>query len=255
MTDSGAMIDAGGHQLHYVRLGGSEGTPVIFLHEGLGSVELWRGFPADVAAGARQPGIVYSRHGNGWSEPLTEPRRPEYMHREGLETLPDVVDAHVDRPPILVGHSDGASIALIYAGAGHPVAGLVLIAPHVVVEEEGLDSIRAIRDSFATSDLGERMAKYHSDPEGTFFGWADIWLDPEFRSWNIEEYLSEVRGPTLVIQGTDDEYGTIRQVEIIEEGIEGPVDRLIVDDAGHSPHLTHPAMVTGTVIDFIAGLD
>jgi pimeloyl-ACP methyl ester carboxylesterase len=99
------------------------------------------------------------------------------------------------------------------------------------------------------------MAKYHSDPEGTFFGWADIWLDPEFRSWNIEEYLSEVRGPTLVIQGTDDEYGTIRQVEIIEEGIERPVDRLIVDDAGHSPHLTHPAMVTGTVIDFIAGLD
>jgi pimeloyl-ACP methyl ester carboxylesterase len=231
-----------------------DGPPMVFLHEGLGSVELWRDFPLEVAAGARRPGIVYSRRGNGWSPPLDAPRRPDYMHREALDTLPELIDRLVGRPPILVGHSDGASIALIYAGGGHPVAGLVLIAPHVFVEDEGLASIRTFRDRFPESDLGEKMAKYHSEPETTFYGWADVWLSPDFRTWNIEEFVRNVHCPTLVVQGTDDEYGTMRQVLTIEKLLSGDSRRLIVEGAGHSPHLSHPELVEGTVIDFVAGL-
>lgn len=256
MSDPRLTISAGDYHLHYALVGERfQGTPLVFLHEGLGSVELWRAFPEDVATGARRPGVVYSRHGNGWSPALDVPRQPDYMHHEALATLPQLVAELVDGPPILIGHSDGASIALIYAGAGHPVAGLVLIAPHVFVEDEGLASIRSIRARLDDSGLRSRMARYHTDPGATFFGWADVWLDPRFRSWNIEDYTGEVRCPTLVVQGTEDEYGTMRQVEAIVRSAKGPVDRLIVDGAGHSPHLTHPDLVTGTVIDFVAGLD
>lgn len=259
MTESSVdqAVFAAGHELPYVRLGEEfiEGAPLVFLHEGLGSIELWRSFPADVVAGARHPGLVYSRHGHGWSPPLDAPRELDYMHREALDTLPDLIDALLGRPPILVGHSDGASIALIHAGAGHSVKGLVLIAPHVFAEEEGLESIRAIRNRFGESDMGEKMAKYHTDPDATFFSWADVWLSPEFRSWNIEEYLPGVRCPTLVVQGDGDEYGTMRQLDAIDEGLQIPARRMIVEGAGHSPHLSHPELVTGTVVDFIAGLD
>jgi pimeloyl-ACP methyl ester carboxylesterase len=256
MTETRATVLAGGQELPYVRLGHRfDGTPLIFLHEGLGSIELWRGFPAGVVAGARRPGLAYSRHGNGWAPPLAGPRLPDYMHKEALEALPDLIEALVGEPPILVGHSDGASIALIYAGSGHPVAGLVLIAPHVFVEEEGLEAIRAIRQRFPETDLPERMAKYHADPSATFYGWADVWLSPEFRSWNIEEFLSGVRSPTLVVQGDQDEYGTMEQLDAIDEGLPTAALRLIVDGAGHSPHLTHTELVTGTVVDFMAGLD
>lgn len=255
MTEALPTVLAAGHELPYVRLGEEfQGTPLVFLHEGLGSIELWRGFPADVVSGARRPGLVYSRHGNGWSSPLTSPREPDYMQREALETLPQVVAELLDEPPILIGHSDGASIAIVYAGAGHPVTGLVLIAPHVLVEDEGLESIGAIRRRFHDSALPEKMAKYHTDAEATFFGWADIWLKPEFRSWNIEEYLTGVDSPTLVVQGDLDEYGTMRQLEAIDRGLRTPARRLIVPEAGHSPHLTHPDLVTDAVVDFVAGL-
>ncbi|HXV72719.1 MAG TPA: alpha/beta hydrolase [Acidimicrobiia bacterium] len=243
-------------ELHYRRLGTEfEGTPLVFLHEGLGSVELWREFADDLVARTRRPGLIFSRRGNGWSTPLQSARTPDYMHDEALRTLPEVLEQLVGAPPILIGHSDGASISIIYAGAENSVRALVLIAPHVLTEREGLEAIAAIRQRFTDSDLAERMAKYHVDPEATFYGWADVWLSPAFRSWNIEEYLPGVTCPTLVVQGTDDEYGTMRQIEAIEAGLVVKPQRLIVERAGHSPHLTDPDVVTGTVVDFIVNLD
>lgn len=256
MMQERSTVLAAGEELPYVRLGQEfEGAPLVYLHEGLGSIELWRSFPADVVDAARRPGLVYSRFGNGWSRPLTEPRQPDYMHREALDALPEVLEQLVEEPPVLIGHSDGASIALIHAGSGHPVAGLVLIAPHVFSEPEGLRSIQEIRQRFPETDLPAKMAKYHTDPEGTFFGWADVWLTSDFRSWNIEQYLSGVTSPTLVVQGDQDEYGTMRQLDALDVGLRAPARRLIVDGAGHSPHLSHPELVTGTVVDFILELD
>lgn len=256
MRTADSSLQVAGEELPYDRLGEASDRPsLVFLHEGLGSIELWRRFPADVVAGAHREGLVYSRHGNGWTRPLTEPRKPDYMHREALDILPNIIAELVDGPPILIGHSDGASISIIYAGSGYPVAGMVLIAPHVFVEDEGLESIEVIREQFPVTDLGQKMAKYHTDPQTTFFGWADVWLSPAFRTWNIEDYLSEVRCPVLVVQGDQDEYGTMRQLEAMDAGLAQPARRLVVEGAGHSPHLSHPDLVTGTVVDFIAGLE
>jgi len=249
-------VSIDGSSLHYRRLGADfDGTPIVFLHEGLGSIELWRDFPLDVVTKAHRPALAYSRHGNGWSTPLASPRKPDYMHTEALSILPEFLDRLIDRPPILVGHSDGASIALIFAGAGNPVNGLVLIAPHVFVEDEGLEAIRSVRRGFADTNMAEKMEKYHVDAETTFYGWADIWLSPDFRSWNIEEFLAGVSCPTMVVQGDRDEYGTMRQLDAIDAGLDTPSQRLLVEDAGHSPHLINPELVTSTVVEFISGLD
>ena len=230
------------------------GPPVVFLHEGLGGVDLWRDFPLDVVEASRNQGYVYSRYGNGWSSPLDGPRPTDYMHDEARDVLPEIVNSEVGRPPVLVGHSDGASIALIYAGSGHPVEGLVLIAPHVFVEPETIESISSLRDSFPASDMAARMARYHEDPAATFLGWADVWLSPGFRDWNIEAYLPAIAAPILLIQGDQDEYGTSRQLETIEAATAGPVERLMVHGAGHSPHLSHPDAVGAATANFIAGL-
>lgn len=249
------FLVADGRRLHYRLVGADEGgAPLVFLHEGLGSVELWRGFPEDLVGATRRTGLIYSRYGNGWSDPPTEPRRPDYMHDEALRSLPEVVDQLMTRPPVLVGHSDGASIALIYAGSGRPVEALVLLAPHVFTEPEGLESIAAIRRRFPTSDLPEKMAKYHADPQATFYAWADIWLEPSFRAWNIEEYLPAITCPILLIQGVEDEYGTIEQLDAIERSVAGRVQRLLVEGAKHDPHLADPDLVTGTTARFVSGL-
>lgn len=249
------FIDVAGWALHCRRLGSEySGSSLVFLHEGLGSVDLWRGFPDALVAGAQRPGFVYSRYGNGWSTELTEPRRPDYMHREALDTLPRIIHELGPLPPVLIGHSDGASIGLIYAGSGHPVEALVLIAPHLFVEPESVRSIASIRGEFPTSDMKEKMAKYHREPKTTFMGWADIWLDPAFRTWDIEEYVRGVRCPTLVIQGDADEYGTIRQLDALDAGLGAPARRLMVPEAGHSPHLSHPEPVIDHIVDFITGI-
>lgn len=251
VTDD-ARLPIAGTEIHYRRLGvGLFGPPLVFLHEGLGSIERWREFPREVVTSSQRPGLVYSRHGNGWSSPLTAPRQPGYMHIEALETLPRLVEELLDEAPILIGHSDGASIAIIYAGAGHPVEGLVLIAPHVFAEPETLRSIRALRDDFPGSEMEARMAQYHADPETTFYGWADVWLSPPFRSWNIEEYLSGIDSPTLVVQGDEDEYGTTRQLDAIDAGLVTPAERVMVTGAGHAPHISHPDVVTSAVTDFV----
>ena len=246
------FIDVDGKTLHYTMFGaGHDGGPMVFLHEGLGSVELWRSFPSDVVERVGRPGLAYSRHGNGWSSPLAERRLPDYMHNEALEVLPRLLDRLVEGPPILVGHSDGASIALVHAGAGHPVEQLVLIAPHVFVEDGTIESIAAIRAVFEGSDMEEKMSKYHTEPETTFHGWADIWLSPEFKTWNIEEYLPGVTCPTLLVQGRADQYGTDRQLDVIEEGVSAPTERVSIESAGHSPHLSHPDLVTSAIAEFM----
>jgi len=249
------FLEVSGQTLHVRRFGADFlGSPLVFLHEGLGSVDLWRGFPAEVVDRARRPGIAYSRYGNGWSTKLAEPREPDYMHREAQVDLPRIVAALDSGPPILIGHSDGASIAIIYAGSGHPVGGLVLIAPHVFVESETVASIESINDDFATSNMSKRMAGYHRDPHATFRGWADVWLSPAFRDWNIETYLGVISCPMLVIQGDADEYGTKRQLDAIAAGVEAPLERRVVPGAGHSPHLSHAALVVNTVADWIGRL-
>lgn len=247
------FIDVSGASLHVRRLDReSSGAPLVFLHEGLGSVDLWRDFPEAIVTGSGHPGFVYSRLGNGWSIPLSGPRQPDYMHREAQDVLPKVLESLVgEQPPVLIGHSDGASIALIYAGSGRPVQGLVLIAPHVFVEPETIDSIAEIHESFPGSELPEKMAKYHAEPETTFRGWADIWLSPAFRNWNIEEYVPGVTCPVLLIQGEEDEYGTVRQLDAIDRGLGTPAERLMVPEAQHSPHLKQPEMVTAAVVDFV----
>jgi pimeloyl-ACP methyl ester carboxylesterase len=256
MPPTEELVDLAGRRLHVRRLGsGLAGPPLVFLHEGLGSVELWREFAADVVAGSGHMGLVYSRYGNGWSTPLIEPRKPDYMHVEAIETLPQIVERHFDEPPILIGHSDGASIALIYAGSGHPVNGLVLIAPHVYVEPASIASISSLSDDFPMSEMPEKMAKYHVEPMTTFRGWADIWLSDEFRTWDISDFASSLLCPTLLIQGDADEYGTVDQLDAIETRLASGAERLMVPDAGHSPHLSHPELVTPAVIDFISRLD
>ncbi len=254
--DDAAFAAAAGRRVHYRWLRPeANGTPLVFLHEGLGSVELWRDFPDALVAATGLAGLIYSRYGNGWSDPLAEPRRADYMHDEALQALPEVIEGMLDRPPILVGHSDGASIALIYAGSGHPVKGLILIAPHVFTEPEGLASIAQIRDEFPDSELPEKMAKYHVDAEATFRGWADVWLSEEFRSWNIEEYLPGVECPILLVQGEDDHYGTTAQLDAIERAVPASVQRLMVPEAQHSPHLSQPDLVVAGCARFIADVE
>ncbi|MGH8959130.1 MAG: alpha/beta fold hydrolase [Acidimicrobiia bacterium] len=252
-TEERAII--AGRSLEYAWFGSENSrAPLVFLHEGLGSIELWRDFPGTLCATAGRRGLVYSRYGNGWSEVLADARHPDYLHHEAHVVLPELVASLVGRTPILVGHSDGASIALIFAGAGHAVGGLVLITPHVFVEDRSITAITASLEEFRTTDLPTRMAKYHRDPENTFRGWNDIWLHPSFRSWNIEEFLPGIECPILLIQGTDDEYGTTAQLDSIESQVKGTTTRLLVKETGHSPHLDDPAPVTEAAARFLDDL-
>ena len=232
---------------------GNDEPPLVFLHEGLGSVELWRTFPTAVHEATGRATIVFSRHGHGRSAVVTEPRRPDYMHHEGLTVLPELLDRLGIERPVLVGHSDGASIAIVYTGAGRgSVAGLVLLAPHVFVEDRSVDGIEAARTTYLTTDLPARMARYHTDADSTFWGWNRVWLSPEFRDWNITEYLPGIGCPVLVVQGENDEYGTLAQVDAIEAGItDGGVERLVLAGCRHAPHLDRPLETTEAVVRFV----
>lgn len=249
-------LDISGAELHYRLIEGDDpGGWLVFLHEGLGSIELWREFPETVARRTRRPALVYSRQGHGWSQPIESPRSPHFMHDEALTVLPALLDRLAIERPTLVGHSDGASIALVHAGVGgRPVAGVVALAPHVFVEPESLAGVAAAGEAFADTDLEERMAKYHQDPRRTFYGWHDIWMSRQFRDWNIEDVLGGIDVPLLVIQGADDQYGTVGQVDAITAGVPGPVERLWLEDCGHSPHLDRPDDVTAATVEFIARL-
>ena len=216
-------------------------------------------FPARVAAATECPVTVYSRYGNGHSDPLTEPRSVTYMHDEAIHSLPDLLAQLKIENPILIGHSDGGSIALIYAAvhnAGHnavqnKVRGLVLLAPHVFVEDLSVASIAEAKVKFETTNMPEKLARHHRDPANTFWGWNQIWLSPDFRRWNIEEFLPRITCPILAIQGVDDQYGTMAQVEAIARQSGGPVELLALPDCRHSAHRDQPEAVLEAITKFV----
>lgn len=228
---------------------------LIFLHEGLGSLGLWRDFPALLAERTGCAAVVYSRYGNGFSEVLHEPRPARYMHDEALVTLPALLSVLGLNDVVLFGHSDGASIAIVFA-AEHPgvVRGMVLEAPHLFVEDLSVSSIAAIRQEYAQGTLRERMARRHADADRTFYGWNDVWLSPEFRSWGVEPEASRVQSPSLAMQGIGDEYGTLAQVEALARLSRGPVDCLTLAACGHAPHRDRAALVLETAATWITVL-
>jgi pimeloyl-ACP methyl ester carboxylesterase len=250
------FVSAGGHRLEYQRIAGDADRPtLVLLHEGLGSVALWRDFPAALAKATSAPLVVYSRYGYGRSDALSAPRAPRYMHDEALVVLPELRQALGLEDVVLVGHSDGASIALIHAGSGRwPVRALVLEAPHVFVEDVSVASIAAARDAYAATDLRQRLARYHADVDSAFRGWNDAWLDPAFRDWNIEEHLPGVRCPVLAIQGEGDEYGTLAQIAAIERGVTGRFEKTVLSGCKHSPHRDQEQAVLRAMAAFVAGV-
>jgi pimeloyl-ACP methyl ester carboxylesterase len=234
-----------------------EAPTLVFLHEGLGCATLWRDVPAEVAGQTGCGALVYSRAGYGASDPVPLPRPVRFMHDEAL-VLGEVLRAARVQDAILVGHSDGASIALIHAGSGPavPLHGLVLEAPHVFTEQHGLDSIAAIADVYRTTDLRGRLAKYHGDNvDVAFWGWNGVWLDPEFKAWNIEEYLPGVTVPVLILQGEDDEYGTWKQVEAIQRGSSGPVEAVLLPRCKHTPHRERRDLALPAIVEFVRRVD
>lgn len=249
------FVTAAGHSLEYEWLGAdAPGRPaLVFLHEGLGSIRQWRDFPAQVAQAAGCRALVYSRYGYGQSDVLREDRAGvRFMHREALEALPALLSALRIDNPVLVGHSDGASIALIYAGSpGHPVRAVAVMAPHVFVEPICVESIRKASAAFAGTDLAQRLGKYHRDPAKTFHLWADAWLDPAFLQWNIEEYLPGISCPVLAIQGKDDEYGTMEQLARIRRGVRGPCELLELAACGHAPFRDQPQAALEAIARFV----
>ncbi len=224
---------------------------LVFLHEGLGSIELWRSFPADVQAATGRRTIVFSRPGYGRSTPVPPPWPVSYMHHQALVVLPALLARLGIERPVLVGHSDGASIAIIHAGAGHPVAGLVLMAPHVFVEDRSVAGIEAARDAYQSS-LRPRLAKYHDDVDSTFWGWNGVWLSLAFRSWNIESSLRTIDAPVLAMQGDGDEYGTLAQLDAIAAGVPSGAACKVLARRGHVLHVGDTAPVVDAVAGFVS---
>jgi pimeloyl-ACP methyl ester carboxylesterase len=258
MSDAPLLLPVGELNLEVAWHGSGKrsGPVVVMLHEGLGCVAMWRDFPAKVAEATGLRVLAYSRAGHGASSPVSLPRSLEYMHDEARETLPRLLCAAGIDDLVLFGHSDGASIALLFAGSAPKarVRGLILEAPHVFCEELSVTAIRKAREAFLHGDLEPRLERYHrTNTACAFWGWNDAWLDPGFRSWNIEEVLPRVRVPALVIQSPQDPYGTLAQVEAIERGSGAPVLRALLG-SGHRPHREDPLAVLIAVRDFVLAL-
>ena len=242
-----------GRRIEFARVAGLDASlpTLVFLHEGLGSLALWRDFPQRLAAATSHPALVYSRYGYGYSTPLREPRGVDFMHEEALVALPELLDALAIERPVLFGHSDGASIALIHAArARRPVTALVVMAPHIRVEPFNLESIRQVRETFHTTDLRERLGRYHLDVEATFRGWNDIWLHPEFVHWDIAGMLPDIAVPVLAIQGEQDPYGTMEQIDGIAR-LAPRVQLLKLASCRHSPHRDQPEAVLTATVTFL----
>jgi pimeloyl-ACP methyl ester carboxylesterase len=247
------FLTIGGSQLEY-RVAGDTAAPpaIVMLHEGLGSAALWGDFPDKLAAATQTTVFAWSRAGYGASSPVPLPRPLTYMHEEAQHVLPALLDAIGFRRGLLLGHSDGASIAAIYAGSteDHRVRGLVLIAPHFFTEEQGLASIRSAKAAYETGDLKPRLARWHKNVDVAFYGWNGAWLDPGFRAWDITDALAYIRVPVQVVQGENDQYGTIRQVEVAQEECYCPVEVAMIADAGHSPQREKPDMTLEAIAGF-----
>jgi pimeloyl-ACP methyl ester carboxylesterase len=248
------FLKIGASDLEYRMIGPApdDAPTIVMLHEGLGCVGLWGDFPDRLAAATGAGLFVYSRAGYGASTKVELPRPLDYMHIEALEVLPKLLDQIGFRRGLLVGHSDGASIAAIYAGgvADHRVRGVAMIAPHFIVEDISVRSIAEIRKAYETTDLRSKLARWHGDVDNAFHGWNGAWLDPEFRRWDIAEYLAYIRVPVAILQGADDQYGTMRQIEIAREECYCPVDVTVVPGAGHSPHRDAPGATLDAISEF-----
>jgi pimeloyl-ACP methyl ester carboxylesterase len=248
------FLHIGDSDLEYRMIGPlpADAPTIVMLHEGLGSAALWGDFPQSLQAATGMGVFVYSRAGYGASSPVTLPRPLDYMSREALDVLPALLDTIGFRRGLLLGHSDGASIAAIYAGgtSDHRLRGVVLIAPHFVVEDVSVASIAAIRQTYQTTDLRTKLARWHSNVDNAFYGWNDAWLDPDFRRWDISDYLAYIRVPVAIVQGEGDQYGTIRQIEIAKEECYCPVDVTLIPQSGHSPHRETPEPTLTTISEF-----
>ena len=249
-------VNVAGRSLEYrhISAGSSDSPTLVFLHEGLGSISLWKDFPDRLAAACGCNALVYSRYGNGFSDTLTEARRPDYMHHEALEVLPRLLAQLSIQRPIFFGHSDGASIAIIHEGSGpRDALGMILCAPHILVEDITIRSIQAAKIAYETTDLRSRLARYHADVDLTFRGWNDIWLHEDFRRWNIEDGLPRMRCPVLAIQGEGDEYGTFEQIDGIAARA-AHVQLCKLENCRHSPHRDQPDAVINATVEFLRQL-
>src|ERR1043165_1234203 len=254
LADSGHLT-INGASLEYRMIGPRpDAVPtIVMLHEGLGSVSTWGAFPQKLSEKTGCGVFVYSRAGYGRASTVTLPRPPDSMQREAADVLAKLLDAVGFRRGILLGHSDGASIAAQYAGThqDHRVRGLILMAPHFFVEPEGLAEIRNAREAYATTDLRARLARHHADVDAAFRGWNEAWLDPRFaRAFDITEALAYIRVPVLLIQGEADRYGTLAQVRAAQEECYCPLDALVMAAVGHAPHREKPDETLALVADF-----
>ncbi len=250
-------IDLLGQRLEYRDIPpANPGRPtLLLLHEGLGCVAMWRKFPERLAEATGCRVVAWSRAGYGGSTPYAEARRADYMHREATTALPALLGALGIERPLLVGHSDGASIALIFAGTCPEVpCGIALMAPHEFVEEATLVGIRAACNAWHGTDLPQRLGRYHTDVVRVFSDWSDTWLSPAFHGWNIENYLPKIRCPVLAMQGENDEYATMRQIEVIAEQVQN-TELLKIKDCGHSPHKDQEAIVIEALARFTGRID
>jgi len=253
LADQG-FLDLGAMRLEYRMVGPRpEAAPtIVMLHEGLGCVGLWNDFPDKLAAATGAGVFVYSRAGYGKSSPVTLPRPLTFMHEEGKEVLPRLLDAIGFRRGLLLGHSDGASIAAIYAGSvqDHRVRGLVLIAPHFFTEDMGLGEIARAKEAYETSDLRQKLARWHVDVDNAFKGWNAAWLDPAFRKWDITEELAYIRVPILIVQGENDQYGTVKQIEVAKDECYCPIDVALLPGVRHAPHREAPGTALRVIAEF-----
>jgi pimeloyl-ACP methyl ester carboxylesterase len=241
-------------EYRFVQPAGANGVDLVMLHDGLGSVSMWREFPEQLARATGCRTLVYSRHGYGSSSPLDAPRSVDYMHEEARVQLPGILERLGIRRPVLFGHSDGASIALIQAASPESeVAGIIALAPHIKVEDLTVRSIATAKTAYLETDLRARLSRHHADVDSTFWGWNRIWLDPAFRSWNIEALLPSIRCPILAIQGEDDEYGTMEQIASIARAAPDS-RRLAVPACRHSPHRDQPQAVLAAAQEFVADM-
>lgn len=257
LTSGMAMVQVNGVRLEVQALPAPEGTqraPIVFLHEGLGSVAMWRDWPRLVCEATGRAGFVYSRRGYGNSQAIADVRGagrlgPDYMHREAIDALPQLLDELGIESPVLLGHSDGGTIALIHA-AHFPVRACIVVAPHVIVEDISVRSIEQARQAYTDSDLRARLARYHADVDSAFWQWNDIWLAAAFRGFDIRAECRRIHAPVLAIQGQDDPYGTSRQIEDIHPA--GTISREILSQCGHSPHRDRPQLTKEIVTNFLA---